>query len=1419
MASSVLILEFAVVFLVDMMVRGFDFSFFALIQPLGFLQVVVAASYPFSVLCIWVNRCVGISTMATSTKFDISSSSPDRQLYSGQRGSHIAPSLDRSGSFRESMENPILSSLPSMSRSSSAATQGDVVSFFNCVRFNLKLVAPEHKSNRQTDYKRLVSAALGISSDESPSSSAKGKQLSSLAPEDIKRLRDSLHASFRRARDRAKMFSEALSRFNKDFQNITSKKRSRAETFSNERSSFMICDRSVLGTSTGKVGAQGHAVTGGFEHDQLKLEERTKNVPNKRTRTSLVDVRMDIRTNSLVRPSGTDRDKEMLRIVNSSSNQGEERTLPVGGDGWEKSKMKKKRSGIKPDGSPNTALTKPVNLFQETKHGMQQRLATDTRAKLSNDSHSFRLGVSNGTVGAGKSDGVSQQTGLGIRVSTPRSDLENNSPISDRRDRPVNSDKERVNFRAVNKVELDSNPISNIHNCSIPRATVRDEFNSASPNSSAKMNTPIRARRSGSGVGPKSSPGGHRAAVPNDWEPSHCMTKPPACVGTNNRKRVASVRSSSPPVVHWQRPQKSSRTARRTNFVPTVSSNDDSPALDSVSDVTGNDLGLGFVRRLVGNSPQQIKLKGDSLTSAVLSESEESGVAEIKPKEKGRKPEEIDQKAGQNIQKVSNLVLSSRKNKIVSGEEHGDGVRRQGRTGRNVPAARSPTPMASEKLGNIGTVKQLRSSRLGHEKSESRAGRPPTRKLSDRKAYARQKHTAISTSADFLVGSEDGHEELLAAVKGITNSARAFSSQFWRQMELFFGLISEEDIAYWRQKINLESSGLMPTPVPSYIDDCEAVANGFGLMGCGRDFEPCDQMGAGIVAEQLQLAKGESNGIPLCQRLICALISEECSSESEDIKFEACDTESEADGELDLSSLDHHSRSNSYLGCHSAYNGYRITKTVGHDEIESDKVDISSTGLNSRQNMPSLSCSELQYATLSMNEKLLLELQSIGISPESVPEMLQANDEGICEDINRLEEHHQGQMSKRNCLLDGLLKSASVTKEVQEKDFEQNALDKLLMMAYEKYMACWGPSPSGGKNASNKIAKQAALGFVKRTLERCQQFEDTGKSCFNEPLYKDMFLAASSQLSIIQQLDGMEAESAKPYASSFSLDARNGSMSSQQNPSQFSQNMKDHDLNSSDIPPVVNGSSEQTSGKEDHWSNRVKKRELSLDDVGSTIGSSLSNSTKRKRSERDRDGKGQNREVPSRNGTTKVGRPALSSAKGERKLKTKPKQKATKHSVSVNGLLGKLSEQPKSKSNDMSNNSNSKEKDEFGMGEYDDHEPIDLSNLQLPGMDVLGVPDDIDDQGQDIGSWLNIDDDGLQDHDFMGLEIPMDDLSDLNMMVQFFSKMLFKLFTGLHPAVHAASGYLLADLLAAIPKLFVEGCADELLKIARASCT
>ncbi|KAG7984023.1 hypothetical protein I3843_04G136200 [Carya illinoinensis] len=1303
--------------------------------------------------------------MATSSKFDLSSGSPDRPLYtSGQRGSHIAAPLDRSGSFRENMENPILSSLPNMSRSSSAATQGDVVNFFQFLRLDPKLLAAEHKSNRQVDLKRHVSLALSASPDDSSSGSLKGKLLSSPVPEEVKRVKAGLRESSVKARERIKTFNESLSVFNKFFPTVPSKKRSRLEGFSNDRSSMLSSDRSVLGPSVGKIGNQCHAATSGFELEQQKLEERPKNVvPNKRTRTSLLDVR----SNAHVRLSGAiDRDREMQRLANSGAVQAEDRTLPIGGDGWEKSKMKKKRSGIKPDVSPSTVSTKPIDGYRDAKQGIQQRPVADARSRLSNESHGFRPPVLNGAVGVGKSDGISQQTGLGMRSSIPRTDPDYGSLMNDRRDRPLGSDKERVNARAVNKTN------------------VRDDFNSASPTSNAKMNASIRAPRSSSGVAPKLSPVVHRANVPSDWELSSCSNKPPAAVGPNNRKRTASTRSSSPPV-HWagQRPQKNSRTARRTNLVPPiVSSNDETPAPDAGSDITGSEIGLGLARRLHGSSPQRVKLKSDPLSSATLSESEESGAVETKSRDKCRKSDEIDEKVVQSVQKVSTLVLSSRKTKPVAADDLGDGIRRQGRTGRGFTSTRSLLPMTVEKIGNVGTAKQLRSARLGFDKTESKAGRPPTRKLSDRKAYARQKQTTTNASADFLVGSDDGQEELLAAVNAVINQVRAFTSPFWKQMQPFFGFISEADIAFLKQQGNLDSSAPKPTPLHSSVVGCCAVPNGYGLieheieMGLSTGTRSIE-----LLAEQLVPHTGDHSLIPLCQRLIAALISEEdCKSVNEDLKYNEYGSEFELDGELESNNMNDQSFVSFQFVGPTDFNGFRITGKAEHDEPESNIVGILNTGMNSTFGhspnglhsdislMSSMACSEFLYDNMRLNEKLLLEVQSIGIFPEPVPDMALIEDEGISDEISRLEEKYQVQVSKKKGLLDRLLKSALAMKDLQEKEFEERALDKLVGMACEKYM-----TGTGGKISSNKMAKQAALAFVKRTLERCHKFEDTGKSCFSEPLFKDLFLSGSSNLNGARLADTTtEGESTKPYTCIRSLEA---SMNSQQSPSQFIKNADNHDINSLDALLPVNHFSEQT--REDTWSNRVKKRELLLDDVGgaigsssapSGIGSSLLSSAKGKRSERDRDGKGHSREMSSINGTTKIGRPALSNVKGERKSKTKPKQKTTQLSVSVNGPVGKISEQPKaalpSKSNDNTS-SHVKEKDGFGLDVLDEPESLDLSNLQLPEMDVLDVPDDLDDQGQDLGSWLNIDDEGLQDHDFMGLEIPMDDLSDLNMMV------------------------------------------------------
>ncbi|XP_022754847.1 uncharacterized protein LOC111303085 isoform X2 [Durio zibethinus] len=1090
--------------------------------------------------------------MATSSKFDLSSDSPDRPLFtSGQRGAHLAAQLDRSGSFRETVENQILSSLPSMLRSSSVVAQGDLSNFFQCLRFDPKVVATDHKFSRQAEFKRHINVALGISADESPAVLSKGKLLPSPIPEEIKRVKAGLRDCSVKARERRKTFNEALSVFNKFFPSIPSKKRSRSESFSGDRPNALLSsDRSVLGPTIGKMGMHNHSIAGGFEFEQQKPEERPKSaVPNKRTRTSLVDVRvclfdifhlyaflvlMDMRNNAPVRqPGNADRDREMLRVSNSGGVQVEDRTLSGGVDGWEKAKMKKKRSVIKPDVSPSMASTKPIEGYREPKQGIQQRAVTDARSRLINDSHGFRSGIANGSVGVGKSEGISQPTGLGPRSSVPRTDLDNSSLLNDRRDRPAASDKERVNLRAVNKM------------------SVRDEYNSASPTSSTKMNASIRGPRSGPGVAPKLSPVVHRATASNDWELSHCANKPPTAGGANNRKRTTSARSSSPPVAHWasQRPQKSSRTARRTNLVPIVSSNDESPSLDTVSDMAGNESGSGFARRLSSCSPQQVKLKGDALFSAALSESEESGAAEIKSKEKVKKSDEIDEKAGQNVQKVSTFVLASRKNKLMTGEDIGDGIRRQGRTGRGITSTRSLMPMTVEKLGNV-TGKQLRSARLGLDKSESKSGRPPTRKLTDRKAYARQKHAAINAAADLLVGSEDGHEELVAAVNTLISSAHAFPNSFWREMESFLGFITDADIAYLKQQGNYEFTKLGSTPVPSITDGCSTISNRCGLLEQERDGKIAAVTStAEVLSQQLVLDTRDNNVIPLCQRFIAALIPEEDSdSGNEDLPFDAYETGFEMDGELGSNGLSH--IVNFQSTGHASFNGYRVTVKPEHDNPEVDM--LGNPGINSNfshslndtfpnQPMPGMVCSEFQYESMKIYDKLFLEAQSIGIFLEQLPDIAQMEDDEICEDISKLEEKHNEQVSNKKGLLDKLLKAASETRAIQEKEFEQRALDKLVTMAYEKYMTCWGPNATGGKSTSNKMIKQAALAFVKRTLDQYHKFEDTGKSCFDEPMLRDMFLSGHFRLNGARSVDTpTDGESKKPCANSStrSLEAR-----------------------------------------------------------------------------------------------------------------------------------------------------------------------------------------------------------------------------------------------------------------------------------------
>lgn len=54
-----------------------------------------------------------------------------------------------------------------------------------------------------------------------------------------------------------------------------------------------------------------------------------------------------------------------------------------------------------------------------------------------------------------------------------------------------------------------------------------------------------------------------------------------------------------------------------------------------------------------------------------------------------------------------------------------------------------------------------------------------------------------------------------------------------------------------------------------------------------------------------------------------------------------------------------------------------------------------------------------------------------------------------------------------------------------------------------------GSNTSSSKNG-NRGGKHAALSFVKRAIARCHIYEEAGRSCFDEPPFKDMFVSATS---------------------------------------------------------------------------------------------------------------------------------------------------------------------------------------------------------------------------------------------------------------------------------------------------------------------
>lgn len=1274
--------------------------------------------------------------MAGNAKFELSSVSPDDSGFSGnysngQRSGYAGPSLDRSGSFREGSDSRNYNSGSGTSKMN-ASPMADLPPLSHFLNLEPVTIG-DLKNVRAGELKRALGYSFGNGSEDNSFGAGHSKPPPTLAIEELRRFRAGFHDGSLKARSRVKRLDDLSNRLNKYFDASNSKKQT-----PNERSG---------GSSLLKMGTQSHRSSPDLGNQ--KLEDRNKNVLNKRARTPMGDMRAEGRSNGVPRQHlvlGKDKDA----AKEGSTELGEEkiRRLPAGGEGWDK-KMKRKRS-------VSSVFPRSVDGDGELKRTMHGRLGNDSGIH-SSDAHGFRSGSSNGAIGSNKVERAPSPVSLSARL-TPKNELDKTSLTREL----TGMNKERLLQKGTSKLNM------------------REDAHVFSPSSITKGKA-SRAHRTGPASVGNSSPSFSRmSGAAEDWEQPLNVNKVHSLAGVNNRKRPLPTDSSSPPMAQWvgQRPQKISRN-RRTNIVSPTSNHDEAQISsegctpsDFSTRISGAVNGSFPVRNIMSSS-QQLKAKLDNTPSpARLSESEENSAVDNRLKDKELGGSELDDKSLNSHQHISPSSLFTKKSKLLVKDEIGDGVRRQGRSGRGSSLPKGSISPLREKLENPAMVKPVRNARPGSEKNGSKSGRPPLKKHSDRKGFTRLGPVPNSSSPDFTGESDDDREELLAAAQFACNASyNGCSSSFWKRMESLF-YVRPEDKSFLEDQLKVVEDLSNESEIPSLGDDVLShvsqiehtriqsfvseegkiciLDNGLTESAKTGDFinhfQDNDSPYRGLDSE-----KGPNSLTPLYQRVLSALIVEEECEEYE----ENCYLSNAASvANRDDPCMSERISCNGNAG-HSRFTNIQV---LMHEEIEEGDYGFkagpglyrndTNGSLATHINASGNSSFDCEYDQMRMDEKLLLELQSIGLYPENVPDLAEGEDELIIQELVQLKKQLSQQVGKKNAYLDKIHKAIEDKKEAEGRDLEQLAMNRLIELAYRKLLATRGSSAA--RIGISKVSRHVALAFIRRSLARCRKFEDSGKSCFSEPFLRDVLHAVPSNN--LGAASGIQAEQ------SMLLDSRS-SGPYVAGPDQLDLQNDKSDRGPFDAYEALSHQSDHAFAKNGPILNRGKKKEVLLDDVGGSsalrstaaLGSSLMGGAKGKRSERD--------------SGAKAGRPSISNLRGERKTKSKPKQKAAQ-----------LSTHPVQPSANVSSdlvvsNSNRKREGLISPGHILDSskeskDVMDLSSLPLSELDSIEDLSVANEFGhQDLSSWLNFDEEGLQDHDSMGLEIPMDDLSDLNMLL------------------------------------------------------
>nr|XP_027189598.1 uncharacterized protein LOC101491556 isoform X3 [Cicer arietinum] len=841
-------------------------------------------------------------------------------------------------------------------------------------------------------------------------------------------------------------------------------------------------------------------------------------------------------------------------------------------------------------------------------------------------------------------------------------------------------------------------------------------------------------------------------------------------------------------IAQWvgQRPQKISRT-RRANMVFPVLNCDELPApLEgcSPSDVgtrvtstttSGQHISKGDI-----NSIQLGRMKHENDSSPTkLFESEECGAGEngeSKLKEKGLGRNKGDERAINNSCNISSYVSVTQKKKMLNKEEIeiGDGLHSQCSGSSGFSVLKTGISSRNEKLEILTLTNPIQNMKPSSEKNASRSRQPRLKKSRNSKAIAHLGHPSTNNSPDIAGRSGDDGEELLSAANFASNASYiGCSSSFWKKMEPNFAPVNLEDIAYLKQLVKtIEDDQRCLSQMlclRSDVTDGVVLTDNLLSQSClegeiGRNI--LSQTDSKELSSMVDMVEqhhddsflcsemdSESKLAPLYQRVLTALIIDDQIDET--VGDGNISSMCERDDPL-LTACFSRDFENQFTICRTKHgfntdtiscNG-NATFTCGTNIHVQDLDDVLQV-----DHRPCSSSLNHHFEQMCVEDKLLLELHSVGLYPEPVPDLADSGCEAIDQDIIQLQKGHFQQLTEKREYFMKLTQAVEEGREMEQRALEQVAMDKLVELAYKKKLAT--RATSAARYGLSKVSRPVALAFMKRTLARCRTFEETGKSCFLDPVFKDVLFATPAH---------------DNYTISADAENRPLAQNSQQEsplPGSFpcgEQNVLGNPDHPSDMDFAGTGS----------MLNRGKK-EVLLDDVGvgaslrprSTLGNSFMIEAKGKGAERERD-----KDTSGRNSVKKGGRPSARNSRGRRKMKAKAKPNAAQLSTSAKGSLGMFVENANSAhqytygSDELVPNGNNR-KSQVGSVSHgyttnelavETEEPLGLTNIHELDSIEVGVDNELNGH-QDLDSWLkNIDEDALED-DAVGLDIPMDDLS------------------------------------------------------------